>query len=69
MAISSVVCALFVILLSSIFANVYFAVFSAGLTVGAFTWGILVDIIGRRWAFNLTVGIVAAFGAHIITVI
>ena len=38
-------------------------VFSAGLTVGAFTWGILVDIIGRRWAFNLTVGIVAVFGA------
>ncbi|KAF7795302.1 hypothetical protein EIP86_006456 [Pleurotus ostreatoroseus] len=38
------------------------AVFSAGLTVGAFVWGLLVDIIGRRWAFNLTVGIVAAFG-------
>lgn len=36
--------------------------FSAGLTVGAFVWGLLVDIIGRRWAFNLTVGIVAAFG-------
>ncbi|EKM56231.1 uncharacterized protein PHACADRAFT_196290 [Phanerochaete carnosa HHB-10118-sp] len=36
--------------------------FSAGLTVGAFTWGILVDIIGRRWAFNLTVGIIAVFG-------
>lgn len=41
------------------------AVFSAGLTVGAFTWGILVDIIGRRWAFNLTVGIVAVFGAYL----
>jgi MFS family permease len=39
-----------------------FSIFSAGLTVGAFTWGILVDIIGRRWAFNLTVAIVAAFG-------
>ena len=39
-----------------------FSVFSAGLTVGAFMWGILVDIIGRRWAFNLTVGIVATFG-------
>ncbi|KIP02515.1 hypothetical protein PHLGIDRAFT_79028 [Phlebiopsis gigantea 11061_1 CR5-6] len=39
-----------------------FSVFSAGLTVGAFVWGILVDIIGRRWAFNLTVGIVATFG-------
>lgn len=37
-------------------------VFSAGLTAGAFVWGMLVDIIGRRWAFNLTVGIVAIFG-------
>jgi MFS family permease len=39
-----------------------FSVFSAGLTVGAFTWGILVDVIGRRWAFNLTCGITAGFG-------
>lgn len=38
------------------------AVFSAGLTVGALVWGILVDVIGRRWAFNLTVGVVASFG-------
>ncbi|OBW67716.1 MAG: Alpha-glucuronidase [Aureobasidium pullulans] len=36
--------------------------FSAGLTAGAFTWGVLVDIIGRRWAFNLTCLISAAFG-------
>lgn len=39
-------------------------VFSAGLTAGAFVWGILVDVIGRRWAFNLTVGIVAVFGTY-----
>ncbi|KAI0341309.1 MFS general substrate transporter [Trametopsis cervina] len=39
-----------------------FSVFSAGLTVGALVWGVLVDVIGRRWAFNLTVGIVAVFG-------
>lgn len=36
--------------------------FSAGLTAGAFVWGILVDIIGRQWAFNLTVLIASAFG-------
>ncbi|KAK5132664.1 hypothetical protein LTR08_008786 [Meristemomyces frigidus] len=36
--------------------------FSAGLTAGAFVWGVLVDIVGRRWAFNLTCLISAAFG-------
>jgi MFS family permease len=36
--------------------------FSAGLTAGAFVWGVLVDIIGRQWAFNLTVFIASAFG-------
>ena len=36
--------------------------FSAGLTAGAFTWGVLVDIVGRRWAFNLTVLIASVFG-------
>jgi MFS family permease len=36
--------------------------FSAGLTAGAFVWGVLVDVIGRRWAFNLTVFISSAFG-------
>lgn len=29
--------------------------FSAGMTVGALFWGLAVDIIGRRWAFNITV--------------
>jgi MFS family permease len=28
--------------------------FNCGLTIGAFTWGMLVDIVGRRWCFNLT---------------
>jgi MFS family permease len=32
------------------------------LTAGAFVWGVLVDIVGRRWAFNLTCLISAAFG-------
>ncbi|QIX02255.1 hypothetical protein AMS68_007772 [Peltaster fructicola] len=36
--------------------------FSAGLTAGAAFWGILVDFIGRQWAFNLTCLISAAFG-------
>ncbi|KAH7063437.1 major facilitator superfamily domain-containing protein, partial [Macrophomina phaseolina] len=40
--------------------------FSAGLTAGAFVWGVLADIIGgsrrRQWAFNLTVLIASIFG-------
>ncbi|KAL2051741.1 hypothetical protein ABVK25_007897 [Lepraria finkii] len=39
-----------------------FSSFSAGLTAGAFVWGILVDIIGRQYAFNLTVLISSVFG-------
>ena len=35
---------------------------NAGLAVGALTWGILVDVIGRRWAFNLTCLITSIFG-------
>ena len=29
---------------------------------GAFFWGVLADIIGRRWAFNATVLVSSAFG-------
>ncbi|KAF5007129.1 hypothetical protein FDECE_6515 [Fusarium decemcellulare] len=36
--------------------------FNAGLTAGAFVWGFLADIIGRRWAFNLTCLISSIFG-------
>ncbi|CAF9935599.1 hypothetical protein IMSHALPRED_010283 [Imshaugia aleurites] len=39
-----------------------FSSFSAGLTAGAFVWGVLVDIIGRQYAFNLTVLISSIFG-------
>ncbi|KUJ21677.1 MFS sugar transporter-like protein [Mollisia scopiformis] len=39
-----------------------FTAFSSGLTAGAFVWGVLVDIIGRRWAFNGTVLITCIFG-------
>lgn len=36
--------------------------FSIGMTAGALTWGILLDIVGRRAAFNYTVAISSAFG-------
>ncbi|KAF2027678.1 MFS general substrate transporter [Setomelanomma holmii] len=36
--------------------------FSVGLTAGALIWGVLVDVVGRRWAFNLTVLISSIFG-------
>ncbi|EJU01255.1 MFS general substrate transporter [Dacryopinax primogenitus] len=39
-----------------------FTAFSAGLTAGAFVWGVLVDVIGRKWAFNLTTLICSVFG-------
>lgn len=35
---------------------------NAGLAIGAFSFGILVDVIGRRWAFNLTCLICSVFG-------
>ncbi|CAF9910653.1 MAG: hypothetical protein HETSPECPRED_010136 [Heterodermia speciosa] len=43
------------------YANI-FSSFNAGLCAGAFVWGVLVDIIGRQYAFNLTVLIAAIFG-------
>ncbi|KAF2280072.1 MFS general substrate transporter [Westerdykella ornata] len=33
-----------------------------GLLVGALFWGFGCDLFGRRWAFNLTIGITAVFG-------
>ncbi|KAG5925614.1 hypothetical protein E4U53_003267 [Claviceps sorghi] len=36
--------------------------FSAGLTAGAIFWGLMSDIVGRRWAFNLTCLFTSAFG-------
>ncbi|WVF72785.1 hypothetical protein IAT40_007603 [Kwoniella sp. CBS 6097] len=36
--------------------------FNAGLCIGAFAWGLLVDIVGRRWCFNLTCAITTVFG-------
>ncbi|TFK55265.1 MFS general substrate transporter [Heliocybe sulcata] len=43
------------------FGNIFTA-FNTGLTVGAFTWGLLVDVVGRKWAFNFTVLIASVFG-------
>ncbi|KAF2855818.1 MFS general substrate transporter [Plenodomus tracheiphilus IPT5] len=39
--------------------------FSIGLTAGALVWGLLVDIIGRQWVFNMTVLVACAFGTFI----
>lgn len=36
--------------------------FNVGLTVGAFMWGIGVDVLGRRWSFYLTCLIAGVFG-------
>lgn len=35
---------------------------NAGLAIGALSWGLLVDVIGRRWSFNLTCLITSIFG-------
>ena len=35
---------------------------NAGLAVGALVWGLLVDVIGRKWSFNLTCLITSVFG-------
>ncbi|ORY26803.1 sugar transporter-like protein [Naematelia encephala] len=39
-----------------------FACANAGLAVGALGFGLLVDVIGRKWAFNLTCLITSVFG-------
>ncbi|KAG9254434.1 major facilitator superfamily domain-containing protein [Emericellopsis atlantica] len=36
--------------------------FNAGLTAGAFFWGFMSDIVGRKWAFNLTCLFSSIFG-------
>ncbi|ORY35640.1 major facilitator superfamily domain-containing protein [Naematelia encephala] len=41
--------------------------FNTGLTLGAFTWGLLVDIVGRRWCFNITCLIASVFGFLVAT--
>lgn len=44
-----------------------FACANAGLAVGALTFGLLVDIIGRKWAFNLTCLICSVFGLFLVS--
>ncbi|KAF1936330.1 MFS general substrate transporter [Clathrospora elynae] len=39
-----------------------FAIANAGLAVGALGFGLAVDVIGRKWAFNLTCLITSVFG-------
>lgn len=43
-----------------------FSLANAGLAIGALTFGVLVDIIGRKWAFNLTCLITSIFGLLIV---
>jgi len=46
---------------ASSYGNIW-SLANAGLAIGAFSFGLLVDIIGRRWAFNLTCLITSVFG-------
>ena len=39
-----------------------FSIANAGLAIGALGFGLLVDVIGRKWAFNLTCLITSVFG-------
>ncbi|PWN46060.1 MFS general substrate transporter [Ceraceosorus guamensis] len=39
-----------------------FTAFNVGLTVGAFSWGILVDVVGRKWSFYCTCLLASIFG-------
>lgn len=43
------------------YGNIY-ALANAGLAIGALGFGLAVDIIGRKWAFNLTCLITSVFG-------
>lgn len=40
---------------------------NAGLAIGAFGFGMLIDIIGRKWAFNLTCLICSVFGLLLVS--
>ena len=44
-----------------------FTLSNAGLAIGALFWGIMVDVIGRKWAFNLTCLITSVFGMLIVS--
>ena len=39
-----------------------FSIANAGLAIGALGFGLVVDVIGRKWAFNLTCLITSIFG-------
>lgn len=46
-----------------------FAIANAGLAVGALGFGLAVDVIGRKWAFNLTCLITSIFGLLLVCAI
>lgn len=45
-----------------------FSCSNAGLAIGALFWGIMVDVIGRKWAFNLTCLITSIFGLLLVSI-
>lgn len=45
-----------------------FAIANAGLAVGALTFGLMVDVIGRKLAFNLTCLITSVFGLLLVRI-
>lgn len=45
-----------------------FAIANAGLAIGALTFGLMVDVIGRKWAFNLTCLITSVFGLLLVSI-
>lgn len=46
-----------------------FALANAGLAIGALGFGLAVDIIGRKWAFNLTCLITSIFGLLLVCIV
>ena len=48
-------------------AGTIFACANAGLSLGALGFGLAVDIIGRKWAFNLTCLITSIFGLLLVS--
>lgn len=46
--------------------GIIWACANAGLAIGALGFGLLVDVIGRKWAFNLTCLICSFFGIFLV---
>jgi MFS family permease len=46
-----------------------FSIANAGLAIGALFFGLAVDVIGRKWAFNLTCLITSVFGLLLVHIV